>query len=377
MITKTDLQRLSEFKEPAGRVLSVYLDVDQSRAVNLNRGFVSAFEANIKEIGRGFEEEYEQRDFDGCAAEVRNLLSRYEPRARGLVIFTRSTGWTWFRELNVPVETHVRWGQTAYVQQFLEALDEFQTYAIAVVDRSQGRIFTVKLGNIEKQAEIHAPGQVSHIKTTGTDHLYSQSHLQRKADEHALSHLKRVVELLEHVAQFTPFKRVVLAGSTEATSELFRLLPKAMRRQVIASAVLPANASERDILEQAMVLACRAERTEEIEKAETLITAAAKRQKAVAGLADTIQALNEKRVRELVYAEGFFTTGGICEPCHAIFRSSAMNCEFCSMPVKPVDDLIEAAVDSALAKGATIEQLRGEAAEKLKTAGGIGAFLRF
>ncbi len=54
-----------------------------------------------------------------------------------------------------------------------------------------------------------------------------------------------------------------------------------------------------------------------------------------------------------------------------------MNCDFCRMPAKPDDDLMEAIIAKALAEGATIEQVRGEAAEKLKAVGGIGAFLRY
>ena len=40
MITKTDVEILNEYKGGTGRVLSVYLDVDQSNASNLNRGFL-------------------------------------------------------------------------------------------------------------------------------------------------------------------------------------------------------------------------------------------------------------------------------------------------------------------------------------------------
>jgi peptide subunit release factor 1 (eRF1) len=53
------------------------------------------------------------------------------------------------------------------------------------------------------------------------------------------------------------------------------------------------------------------------------------------------------------------------------------NCDFCGLPVKPAEDLIEAILAKSLAEGATIEQVRGEAAEKLNAAGGIGAFLRY
>src|SRR5437773_9528202 len=106
-ITAKDLGELRESRTGAGRVLSVYLDVDQSNAANLNRRFVGAFESRIQLIGRRFEEEYEQSDFTRCVDDIRKLLSTYEPHRRSLVIFARSTGPIWFREVNVDVGTDI------------------------------------------------------------------------------------------------------------------------------------------------------------------------------------------------------------------------------------------------------------------------------
>jgi len=377
MISKTDLAPITEFKSAKGRVLSVYLDVDQAHAENLNRKFELAFDSAIKQASRLFEQDYEEGDYAGCIDDVRKILRAYEPRARGLVIFARSTGSIWMRELNVPVKTEVFWGTTAHVQQFLEALGELDKYAVVLTDRSRSRIFTVRMGELEKHAEIHALSAVRHSKTTGTDHLYSQSHLQRKADEHALAHLKRVVEVLEHVSKCRPFDRLILAGATDVTSELFRHLPKALRRKVVAAASLPANASDGQIIEEVMFIGRKAEYAHEIETADVLITASAKGKHAVTGIAATLPALNANRVRDLVYSPGTVFRGGVCEPCDALFASDLINCDFCGLPVKPQDDLIEAVIAKSLAEGATIEQVRGEAAEKLSDAGGIGAFLRY
>jgi hypothetical protein len=68
--------------------------------------------------------------------------------------------------------------------------------------------------------------------------------------------------------------------------------------------------------------------------------------------------------------------GGICEQCHTIFPNDTMNCELCGLPVKPSDDLVETAIEIAITEGTAIQQFRGEAAEGLKKAGGMGAFLR-
>ncbi len=377
MITKMDVEPLNDVRKGAGRVLSVYLGVDQSNAANINRGFVVAFESRIKEIGRTFEEEYEQRDFDGCVDEVRKFLSTYEPHGCALVIFARSVGPLWIRELNVPVAEQILWGPKAHVQPFLEAMDEFQTYGIVVLDHVRARTFTVSFGEIHRHTEILAMHGARHIKTTGTDHLYSQSHFQRRTDERALNHLKRVGDILDEIARSSPFSKLILAGAPEVTSELYRLLPKTMRQKITGFTTLPVSAPEKQILEAATSIGRATERTREAGEVDRLVTAAAKGQKAVVGFADTLQALNEHRVREFVYSEGFTAACGVCEDCHVIFSSDDMNCEFCGMPLKASDDLVETATAMALAEGAAVEQLRGEAAEKLRNAGGIGAFLRF
>jgi peptide subunit release factor 1 (eRF1) len=225
----------------------------------------------------------------------------------------------------------------------LEAL-EFEPYAVAVADTLHGRIFTVRGVNLRKHSE---------------------------------GHLERVVDNLEGLAGTTRFKRLVIAGTTDGASMLFRLLPKNLRGRVIATAGISADSSESHILNEVLFLARKAERGQEIERAERVITASEKRQKAVTGFEAAIRALNEKCVRELVFAEGFAATGGACAPCHALFESAATNCRFCRRPVKPVEDLVEAAVGSALEQGTAVEQLRGEAADILATVGGVGAFLRF
>jgi peptide subunit release factor 1 (eRF1) len=262
------------------------------------------------------------------------------------------------------------------VKEFVEALASLETHGVVVTDRSRSRIFTVKLGTITKQAEIHATQATRHVKTTGTDHLYSQSHLQRRADGHALAHLKSVVEVLEQVHEAHPFARLVLAGAAAPAGELFRLLPKSMRARVVATTTLSSGATESQVLEEVLFIARKAEDKRDIEKVQMLITASAKGQNAVKQLPDTLKALNEKRVRELVYAHGFNVRGGVCEECHAVFPNDTGSCGFCGLRVKPADDLMETAISMAIAEGAAIEQFRGDAAELLNTAGGIGAFLR-
>jgi hypothetical protein len=280
--------------------------------------------------------------------------------------------------VNVDLGTEVHWGAGPYLHPLIEALDEFEPYVVVLTDRAHSRVFTVRLGSIEKHADIYALGPVRHVKTSGTDHLYSLSHIQRKADGNVLAHLKGVVGVVEHFGTLNSgTARIVLAGNAEAISLLFRLMPKQLQSRIAGSAVMSVSASESEILEETLALARRAEREQELEKVERLLTAAAKNDRAVLTLASTLEAFNEDRVRELVYAKGFSAVGGVCEDCHVMFPSGDVNCEVCGMPVKPAEDVIEHVISAAMASGAAVEQLRGPAANKLQSSGGIGAFLRF
>ena len=47
MLSKTDLASVNECKATSGQVLSIYLDIDQSKAENLNRTFENYSQAKL------------------------------------------------------------------------------------------------------------------------------------------------------------------------------------------------------------------------------------------------------------------------------------------------------------------------------------------
>jgi peptide subunit release factor 1 (eRF1) len=377
MVTKADLATLQNYRSSMGRVLSIFLDVDQSKAANLNRAFETSLDDELRTLTRTVNEECESRDLEACAARARDFVTKYAPQARGLVVYSRSTGSLWARELGVPTRNQVRWGETPFVQPLIEALDEYQRCGVALVDRYRARIYTVLRGKIEKYSEVHAPASVSHAKSAGMDHLLSQSRFQRRADEHVHTHLKRVVELLETFILTAPFERLILAGPKEVTSELYHLLPKSLGSRVVGSTVLSSDAADEEVISRVENLEDRVERDYELTRVGKLLEDAGSGRKAVSTVSETLKSINEKRVRELIYAEGPPMAGRKCHICGSIFEASTNRCDYCGVPTDHIEDLIEAAANQALACGATIEQVRGEAGEVLMAAGGLTAFLRY
>jgi peptide chain release factor subunit 1 len=380
MVSKEEMRVLiGRGGKPGHRVLSVYLDVDQSRETNRNRKFEVTLGNLLRELEQNFGDGFEREEFAANADHIRNFVSDYRPAARSLVIFCDVLGdFFWYRELNVPLRSETRWSESCYLRPLLEMLDEFERCGVILADRAQARLFTVHLGEIVEHGESFAPGEVKVVKTPGRDHIRSDMRFQHKADQFAHRHLKRVAELTVELADRHSFDRLLLAGPVEASSQLHHLLPKQWQSRVVASLNLPVEADQHTVLAATRRVSEEAERNGEIRLVEGLISDAARaEQRAVTGLDATLRALRLGRIWQLVYADGFAPSGSRCINCATLFGEMPESCAYCNAIVWPVDDLVELAAQRVVVRGGKVEQVRGEMAARLSEAGGIGAFLKF
>lgn len=380
MISRADIESLSEREAtPNSPVLSVYLDTDQSKGVNVNRAFTVVLKNLLRELEQSLNlDKKGRKEFQNDIERVFRFLDEYREPKRGLVVFCdASEDFFWVRELSVSVRNAVWRADRPYPRPLLELFDERERFGVVLTDREHARLLTVFLGEIEEHLEAFAPAEVKHIKSPGTDHLRSQMNIQRKADEHAHQHIKHVAELMLRLAEIHEFDRLILAGPTEAVSELHDLLPKLLQDRVVARVALPVNANIADVLETTTKIEEEVERQREAEVIERLITAARKNQKAVLGLEPTLLALQEGRIRQLIYMDGFTARGSQCTNCQALLANSTPSCPYCGKSVRSIDDLIETAADRVIDARGKVEQVRGVAGERLQQVGSIGANLRY
>ncbi|RMF87196.1 MAG: hypothetical protein D6736_13350 [Nitrospinota bacterium] len=378
MITREDLERLHAYEvKPDSPVLSLYLTVDRSQMRNARH----QMETILKQLLRSIEGELEEREkeaFREDAGRVEAFLSEYEPQAPSLVIFCdASEDFFWARALSIPLRNLARWDTLVYLRPLLEALDEYERFGVVLTDKTRSRLFTVFLGEIREEREAFAPARVRHIKTTGTDHIWSQKRIQRQSETHALWHLKQVAGELDRLTNRYAFDRLILAGPVEATSELYRLLPKRLRSRVAGTLSLPVEATPQEVLAEALKVEQAVERSAEITLVEELLTAAAKQDRATQGVVPTLQALQEGRIWQLVYAHDLALRGAVCTHCTALLPQGEEACPYCGQQLEVVEDLVERMVARVLEQGGRVEEVHGIAAQNLQKAGGIGAFLRF
>jgi peptide subunit release factor 1 (eRF1) len=102
-------------------------------------------------------------------------------------------------------------------------------------------------------------------------------------------------------------------------------------------------------------------------------------QRAVNGVAGTLDALGSGQVHLLVVADRLTASAAECPTCGRLVadgNGGADRCPACGERLRPADDLRDLAVRRAAAQGARIEVVSGEAAALLPERGGIGAWVR-
>jgi hypothetical protein len=87
-------------------------------------------------------------------------------------------------------------------------------------------------------------------------------------------------------------------------------------------------------------------------------------------------ALNRRALR-FAYVVDEPLAGGVCSGCGVLALSSAEPCDFCGSSRSPVRDLVGRMAAAVAESGGRLDRLHGSAAERLRGAGGVGAFLRF
>ena len=365
-------------ERPDRSILSVYLDVDQSRPSNRNRGFETQLKNLIAGIRPTIHDAAEFETFSVAAHRISDFVSAYQPQARALgLFFDESDGF--FRDMgfDIPIQREAHWDREFYLQPLVNALDQFKTYGVALLDRQNLRLFTVFLGHIEEHVrEGFGPHRVRHIKTSGTDHIGSASHIQRKADENVRVNLKHCVKMIDWLIENRHLNRLILAGTQELTAELRNLLPKQLVMRIIGQVDVGMEVLPSDVLAATMRIAQDYEQDAEVQKVNEVITTAAKTEKAVAGLGHTLKAVNSDRVWDLVYCQDFRAPGFECERCGGLFSTEKTSCQYCGGTLQAINDVVETAVAHALRNRARVHAVTGEAGASLATSGGIAAFLK-
>lgn len=382
MISHNDIRQLQHYSSgPDSLILSLYVNVDQSNAANLNRGFETNVEGLFRQAGENAGERHNTNDgnrqrFDAECRRVREFLSGYVPKGKALVVFSDSKqDFWWQRDLQVELPTGARWSAQPWVRPLLEVIEETDRFGVVLIDKQRARILAGDASGIEQQAEIVSDVPNKHA-TTGTDHIWSQGQMDRDHTKHVLWHAKRVTDELALVVDRLKLGRIVIGGPVEATSVFTSALPKRLQQMIIGTITAPVDAGQDRLAAELRVVQERAEHEDEAKLVDAMITAAMKGDRAVLGVPGTLSAIQEGRVYKMIVATDFRVAGKECSSCHVLVSEGGEKCAFCDGNLEPAPDLINRASHRVLDTGGKVQLVNGDAAAKLGDAG-LGAVLRF
>ena len=378
MISHDDLSQLHHYPSgPESLILSLYVNIDQSNAANLNRGFETRVESLFRQVAENQNShEASKQRFEAECQRVRQFLRDYVPKGKALVVFSDSKqDFWWQRDLHVELPTGLRWSPQLWVRPLLDVIEEQDRFGVVLIDKHHARILAVDAGGIEQQAEITSDVPNKHA-TTGTDHIWSQGQMDRDHTNHVQSHAKRVADELGAVVDRMKLKRIVVGGPVEATSMFASVLPKRIQQMIIGTISAPVDASRDRLNSELRAVREKAEHEDESKIVDAMITAAMKGDRAVLGVSDTLAAIQQGRVYRLVVGREFRVEGKECGSCHVLVADSVEECSFCGGRLEAAPDLVNRASHRVLDMGGKVQLVSGEAAAKLAESG-IGAVLRF
>jgi protein required for attachment to host cells len=374
-IDRGRLRRLADVRPERGRVLSVFLNLDPS-VFATPPARASAITSVLTEAGQRIEaceglEHDEHMWLRDDLERVRTALSDGGIASNGTravaVYACAPEALLEVVSLRRPVDTHVVVDRSPAVEPLVAEADG-ERWAIVLANRRNARIFQGSGHDIQETDRIQDDVHSQHDQGG-----WSQSRYQRGVEKEKDDHLTHVAEVLFRIYKLQGFDRLLVGALEELVGDFEQRLHPYLRERIVGRLHLDVeNSSLEDVRAAAAeALEAHAARVER-EALDRLTEGVGRGTRGAAGLADVLGALNEARVECLLVAEGFSATGVRDTETGLLYAHGAAPT---GRPVRPVADVVEAAVEKALEQSARV--LRISRHDDLGPLGGIGAVLRY
>jgi hypothetical protein len=302
----------------------------------------------------------ELAEFDQCETRLLALVDPIEGalRADGWVAFATKDGVALEEDLPVAMPNVARWTVGPWVSPYMRAQKELRPVILAVVDVRSARVFRYAEGVLTSLNRMHAHARIdepSHMGAaprlsfhTGTRGATASSAVERSRHE-ATHHMLR--DLVDQLVQLASTEGWILIGGMSNTVEL-------------AMAMIPPHVQAR---------------AGRVERLNQRTSPAELRRAASAGARQLRRTLDERIVDAVIGQAAGHGRGAIGESATRLALSSdAVSTLLVSTRfLAEHPDVAEETTRRALASGALVEIVSGDAGDRLDAIGGIGGALRF
>ena len=368
------LARLVAFEPTTFPVLSVYLNT-QSDGHGRTADAAPYLHREFKALGRTWAPSSPERhSFDRDVERIGSYVAdKIDPAANAVAIFACWGAEEFFEaiQLTTPIgDNRVYAYNQPDLYQLAHLDDQYPRYAAVLTDMNTARIFVFGLGQVIGAEEVKGK-KVHRVKVGG----WSQARYQRRVGNAHLEHAKEVVERLAQIVREDKISHIILAGDAVVIPLLEEQLPQEMVSMVEVMR-LDMHASEQDVLTATLQNLQEQEARTAAEKADRLMQQYRARGLAVAGPQETLEALANGQVEELLISGALEESHPQPEEVRAILAPEIPDSEGGTKSEEPRQaSLPDLLVTKAKQTGATVTFI--EDAALLESIGGVAAFLRW
>jgi len=367
------LRRLARARPDGAKVVSLYVDLDPSDFA-IGQARATEITSLLDEAGRRSREA--PVDHEAAAAlredvaRLRDFLRRDAPAkgARALAVFCSGPRGL-FEVLRLPesVPRAVVVDDTPWLDPLIGR--QRTRRGVALVSRRTLRVFADDEAD-GRLAEVHSfTDQVHGQHDQGG---WSQANYERSIEQDVDAHLRRAAEALFELHRKRDFDAIAIGATAELCPRLYAALHAYVRERVIGRFDVDVERGGADeVLQASKPLFAALENRRLDELLERLRPALAT---GTGGLADTLAALNERRVEALLYEPGFSAPGVACQQCDWLGAEGG-RCPACGADTSARENVLDDMISAALLQSAQVRSI-GERPD-LGPVGGVAALVRF
>lgn len=370
---KERLRELARLRPEGHKVLSLYLNLDPSefptprdRATELE-SLLDVVEAGLRQDSL----EHAQRlELKSDIERVRSYFkAEFDAKGtRGVVVFA-SSGADLFEvvRLPTPISSEVVVDDSPFIEPLTTAPGD-DGYCVLLIDRQVARILVGGSGGMREVTSI-----VDDVHRWHDQGGWSQARFQRGIVKETRDHVKHAADELFKQFKRGTVQRLIIGTHNELRGEIESHLHSYLRDRIAGWIDIDIHSNPAQVTAEASEVIVEDEKRQEREWLDRLKSELGRNARGVSGLADTLEALNERRVEALVIQSGFRAEG--FATASSDFLSTEPGASPTGEELRKLDDVIEAALESALEQSAEIVAVRHH--PDLEALGSIGAVLRY
>lgn len=293
------LDRLAAYDSDGTPVVSVYLD---ARADQHGRDRYDVFlRKAFKERMRSYEADAAARaSLEGDLEQITRYLERdLEPSTNAVALFSASSkGLFEAMQLGAGLDEHWLSIDTQPQLYPLARLgSQYPRYAAVLADTAATRIFVFATGELVDTQEVK--GEKTRGRSMGG---WSQNRYQRRVDNAHAAQVREAVEVLDRVVKRENIDAIVLAGDDSVLPIFRQELPKHLAERIVEDMHLPALAAAHEVMEATREAMARHNEETDRQKVEMAVAAHRSNGLAALGIEETMAALEQGQVDELLIA---------------------------------------------------------------------------